>query len=93
MSIKDALQRKNLITKLSDGTEFTLMRPSVLDLVDAIEFSKSNPTQFHAWLVLRHLVENGSPVFSTLEEVLALDAIFVSEIAVAAEKLYGEGRD
>lgn len=93
MSIKDALQLKDMQGTLPDGTAFTLRRPSVLDLVEAIEFTKTNPTQFYAWLVQKHLVEDGKQVFASVDEILKLDANLVNHIAGAAEKLYGEGRD
>jgi predicted DNA-binding ArsR family transcriptional regulator len=43
--------------------------------------------------VWRHLVEDGKPVFSSLDEALAADAHTVTAIAKEVEKLYSEGRD
>jgi len=96
-SIKDALLRKPLHRQLKDGTPYVLRRPSALDLVEAIEFSKAHPEKLAPWLAWRHLLdyENGrlEPVFASLDDALKADGATVAEIAQAAEALYGEGRD
>lgn len=51
------------------------------------------PTKLHAWLAWRHLLENGVPVFDSLEQALAADGLTVAAIGKAAEALYSEGRD
>lgn len=93
MTIRDALQLKPFSGTLSNGVPFVLRRPSALDLVEAVEFAAANPNRLHAWFVLRHLMENGAPVFASLDEVLQCDAHLVTEIAKAVEQLYGEGRE
>lgn len=93
MSIRDALTLKEKHCTLKDGTAFTLRRPTALDMIDAVEFSASTPERISAWLVLMHLVENGAPVFTTIEQALVADGNTVMQISAAAEALYGEGRD
>jgi hypothetical protein len=46
-----------------------------------------------AWFVWRHLIENGLPVYATLEDVMKCDAVAVLVIAKHCEALYSEGRD
>ena len=92
MSIRDALTLKDYSATLPDGTAFTLRRPSALDLVEAVEFSKTSPERMYAWLVLRHLIEDGAPVFDSVDSVLRADGLVVAEIASVAESLYSEGR-
>ena len=92
MSIRDTL----LLTDheyMLGTVVYRLRRPSALDLIEALEVSKNEPSRLHAWLVLRHLVENGKPVFENIEQVLACDAAKISLLAQAAEKMYAEGRD
>jgi hypothetical protein len=93
MSIRDALKLRNWRGQLPDGTAVELRRPSVLDLIEALEVSAKTPERVQAWMVLRHLVENGQLVFESVDEVLASDALVVQRIAQMAEALYSEGRD
>lgn len=96
-SIRDALLRKPVHRQLRDGSPYWLRRPSALDLIEAIEVSKSNPERLAAWLAWRHLhdYEEGrlEPVFTSLDEALKADGATVAEVAQAAEALYSEGRD
>lgn len=92
MTIRDALLLRDYRFKYGDHA-VTVRRPSALDLIEALEVSKQTPERLHAWLVMRHLVEDGRPVFDTIEDVLASDAGAVAAIAASIEKLYGEGRD
>jgi hypothetical protein len=46
----------------------------------------------YAWLVLRHLMEDGAPVFDSVDSVLNADGLVVAEIASVVESLYSEGR-
>lgn len=91
-SIRDALSLRDHRVELC-GAVATLRRPSALDLVEALEVSANHPTKLHAWFVWRHLVEDGAPVFGSLEEALAADAHTVTAIAKEVERLYAEGRD
>jgi hypothetical protein len=93
MSIREALQLKAVTVTIPSGLEITLRRPSTMDLLAAIEQSKTKPETFGAWLVHNHLMDGVSRVFVTVEEVLQCDVKMVDEIAVEIEKLYGEGKN
>ena len=92
MSIKEALTLKNKVVQIG-GHTFTLRRPSVADLVEAVEQSKKSPSTFMAWLVYNDLVEDGKLVFDNVEEVLASDGVTVEAISAEIDKLYGAGLD
>lgn len=88
MSIKDALLLKNHTVEYQ-GNMFTFRRPSAADMIEAVERAKSN--QFVSWMVMNHLIEDGKPVFTTLEEVLECDGRTIFFLASEIDKLYGEG--
>lgn len=90
--IRDALLLKDAKAVLSFG-EVTLRRPSAADVIEATEVAARTPNRLYAHLVYRHLVENGSPVFSSVDEVMGCDGLRVLEIGKAIDALYGEGRD
>lgn len=92
MTIRDAFLLRDH-TETIGGVAFTLRRPSALDVLEALEVGAKTPTRVPAWLVWRHLVEDGKPVFASMDEVLAADGVLVARIAEAAERLYTEGRD
>ena len=91
-SIRDALTLRPATVEVA-GCSVQLRRPSAADLVEAIEVSQNMPTKLHAWLAWRHLLENGAPVFASLEQALEADGLTVAAIGKAAEALYSEGRD
>jgi hypothetical protein len=90
--ISEALQLKPATVAVG-GTVFTVTRPSVLDMIDALEQSKRAPDQMLAWLVWRHTRDGSGPMFATLEEVLACDVHAVSRLGQGIQALYEEGRD
>jgi hypothetical protein len=91
-SIRDILMLRD-VQCVYQGVSITLRRPSAIDLIDALVCAAEQPTHLHAWLVCRHLVEDGVPVYDSVPAVLALDARRVSELAALCEALYSEGRD
>jgi len=93
MSIRDALTLKNWNGTLPNGVAVELRRPSALDLIEALDVSTKTPERLSAWMVARHLVENGSPVFASGEEALNADAVTVQQISALVARLYAEGRD
>lgn len=93
MSIRDALTLRDWKGTLPDGTPVVLRRPSALDLLEALEVNAKTPERLGAWMVARHLVEDGVPVFASVDEALAADAFMVQRIAQLVEPLYAEGRD
>jgi hypothetical protein len=92
MSIRDALTLKPKTVEI-DGQAVTLKRPSALDLLEALEESKRAPERLYLWLVWRHLIEDGRPVFASADEVAGCDARMVQLIGKQCELLYEEGRD
>ncbi len=93
MSIREALMLRDWHGTLPDGTPVVLRRPSALDLLEALEVNARTPDRLGAWMVARHLVEDGAPVFASVDEALAADAFVVQKIAQLGEPRYAEGRD
>ena len=75
------------------GTPIDIRRPSALDIIEALEVSKSNPERMYAWFSFRHLEHSGKPVFESIEDALAADGNAIIELGREVERLYGEGRD
>lgn len=91
-SIRDKFTLRNKSITI-DGCQFEIRRPSVVDFLESMETAKAKPEHLYAQLVYMHLVEDGKPVFGSVDEVLASDAMLVQAIARECEKLYEEGRD
>lgn len=92
MSIREALRLKNYDCEVG-GEKITLRRPSAMDMIEAVEFSKKDPNKFGAWLVYNHLIEDGTKMFQSVDDVLKCDGGVIAAIALEIDKLYGEGRD
>jgi len=92
MSLRDALKLTNKLVKIDD-MDVVLRRPSIADLVEAIEVSGNPKIHFAAWTVLNHLLEENKPMFSSLEEVMICDFRLVEKIGKEIDILYNEGRD
>ena len=75
------------------GHALDLRRPSALDIIEALEVSKTKPDRLYAWFAFRHIEEAGKPVFSSLDDALAADGLAIMELGREVERLYGEGRD
>lgn len=91
--IKDALLRRNTTITLGDIV-FECTRPSAIDLIEAIEFTSHSADKLSGWLVARHLVENGQPVFKDhIEALEQCDCHLLSKLAFQIESLYNEGKD
>lgn len=90
--ISQALQLKPATVEIG-GTSFTVTRPSVLDMIDALEQSRKAPETLLAWLVLRHVRDGAFPMFASLDEVLACDVHAISALGQKIQAFYEEGRD
>lgn len=75
------------------GTPIDIRRPSALDIIEALELSKTKPEHLFAWFVFRHIEHDGKPVFASVDDALAADGLAVTELGREVELLYGEGRD
>ena|GEM_PF-4079148 len=91
--ISDAFTLRNAEITLPGGVTIAVRRPSALDMVEAIQQSKAAPDTFAAWLVYRHALDSGGPMFASLDEVLRSDALAVAAASAGIQKLYEEGRD
>jgi len=89
MNIKDALSLKPVVVTAGEHS-FTLRRPSVADLAQAVEESKKAEPHFTCWLIANHLVEDGKPIFDSPEEVLACDASLITFLATKLDEIYSE---
>jgi len=92
MSIRDALTLKDWHGTYN-GSPVVFRRPSALDLIEALEVNQKSPERLGAWMVARHLVEDGKPVFASLDEALGADAHVIASLSKLVEPLYAEGRD
>lgn len=91
--ISDAFNLRNAEIVLPGGVKIAVRRPSALDMVEAIQQSKSAPETFGAWLVYRHALADGGPMFASIDEVLRSDAHAVAAASAGIQRLYEEGRD
>jgi len=91
-AIRDAFTLRNKVVEI-DGISFTVRRPSVMDFLESMEVAKTKPEHLQAFLVYSLLVDDGKPVFGSVDEVLNSDVRLVQAIARECEKLYEEGRD
>lgn len=76
-----------------DGMEVVLRRPSIADLLEAIDISGNPKIHFVSWTVFNHLLEGNKPMFSSLDEVMQCDFHLVEKIGKEIDILYAEGRD
>ena len=93
MSIRDALLLRPYTGTLKSGVAYTLRRPSALDLLETMQLIENKTNGIPLMLVMRHLIEDGKPVFNSVAEVNACDGLTLMEIYNEIEMLYGEGRD
>ena len=91
--IRDILRLKPVEITI-DGFPLQLARPTIMDLIEAIDINAKNPAEGRAWLLHRHLLDElGLPVFSTLDDAKQCPAHIAAPAIVAIEGLYNEGRD
>ena len=93
MNIRDAILLRPVVVTLGCGASVELLRPSALDLVDAIQVAEKTPGHLHAWMAFRHARADGRKLFDSLEQALDADGMVVFQIGRECEKLYEEGRD
>lgn len=85
--------RRNTNIVINDVV-FECTRPSAIDLIEAIEFTSHSAGKLAGWLVARHLVEDGQPVFKDhIEALEQSDCHLLSKLASQIEALYNEGKD
>lgn len=76
------------------GFNVYIKRPTIADLIDAIEMTAKDPTNIKPWTLHRHLLdEDGLPIFPTVEDARLCPAHFGAEACARIEALYNAGRD
>jgi hypothetical protein len=76
------------------GVPLKLKRPSLIDLVEAVEANAVGTAHARAWAIHRHVLdENGTPVFATPETALACPSGLAAKTMPMIEELYKEGSD
>jgi len=77
-----------------DGAVVMLSRPTLADLIDAIEINRTRPEDGKAWQLMRHAhAEDGSKLFPDIASAWACPAHIAALLSVKIESLYNEGRD
>lgn len=77
-----------------DGCTVLLKRPTIADLVDAIEINRTSPELGKFWQIHRHaLAPDGSALFADTDAASRCPAHLGARICVEIEALYNEGRD
>jgi hypothetical protein len=74
------------------GEVVTLRRPTVADLVALMDASERG-VFIPAWYVLNHVLDGDQPAFESMDQVMRLDAIAVTELSRLIDAMYGEGQD
>ena len=77
-----------------DGAVVMLSRPTLADLIDAIEVNRTQPENGKAWQLSRHAhAEDGSKLFPDIASAWSCPAHIAALLTVKIETLYNEGRD
>jgi hypothetical protein len=77
-----------------DGCEVVITRPTIADLVDAIEINRSTPEIGKYWQMARHVLHpDGTRLFASVEEAARCPAHIGAAICLRIDSLYNEGRD
>jgi hypothetical protein len=91
--IRDIMRLKPVEIEI-DGFPLKLARPTIMDLIEALQVNATRPEEGRAWLLHRHLLDDlDLPVFCTLNDAKSCPAHIAAPAIVAIERLYNEGRD
>ena len=76
------------------GYPVRITRPTIMDLVEAIQHQETSPATGRAFALWRHLHDqDGKPLFATIDEAKRCPAHIAAEAVVRIERLYNEGVD
>ena len=76
------------------GVACELTRPTVMDAVVLADWVAKNPgedVRASAFLVARHLHQDGQPVFATIDDVMQADWAAIRPLFETVNALYSEG--
>ena len=91
--IRAALNLEPVKTTIA-GFAVVITRPTIMDLIEAVQQNEADPANARAFAIWRHLrTEDGAPVFDSLEAAKRCPAHIAAEAVVKIERLYNEGRD
>lgn len=77
-----------------DGAALLLKRPTLADLIDAIEVNRTQPENGKYWQLQRHaLAPDGTALFADIAAASRCPAHIAALLSVKIETLYNEGRD
>lgn len=77
-----------------DGAEVLIKRPTLADLIDAIEVNRTQPENGKYWQLHRHVMApDGTRLFADFDAAAECPAHIAALLSVKIETLYNEGRD
>ena len=77
-----------------DGAEVLIKRPTLADLIDAIEVNRTQPENGKYWQLQRHtMAPDGTQLFADIAAAAQCPAHIAALLSVRIESLYNEGRD
>ena len=92
-NLRDILSLKPVPTTVA-GFDVVISRPTICDLVEAIEINEKRPSDARPWMLHRHLLDaSGTPLFASVEDARLCPAHVGAEAIRKIELLYNEGRD
>lgn len=76
------------------GVRLRIDRPTLADLVEALDVQQRAPASGRAWFLYRHLKDaDGSPLFDSVEAAERAPAGLAARFVPQIEALYSEGVD
>lgn len=77
-----------------NGCRFEISRPTLADLVEAVDVNTKSPENARAWCLYRHCQDtDGKPLFADVADAMAAPAGFAAKVVPQIEALYNEGVD
>lgn len=77
-----------------NGCKFRIARPTLADLVEAVDVNAKSPELARAWCLHRHAQDlDGKPLFADVGEAMVAPAGFAAKAVPIIEALYNEGVD
>ena len=94
MSITDALNLRPERVTLQCGSVVLLRRPTLGDVIEALECNAKSPALANAHRLARHVLdESGGTIWADSSAALSMPARLAQELIPLIEALYREGQD